>query len=185
MPVVSKSEKRVAQRAQRLVSRPSSACREAARQPCCSGFGFSVRAGLITVSTHLYEVHSRPLPLHTGIPRLRSKSKANLRKSAHNAITKQSQTMKRKHLFLALAALLAVAALWFRRTTSRSDHSTFQKSSSASAFQNESDNPNSTETTNAANPTRMHAPPDQSRKFREFTPEQRVEFARKGHGPGG
>jgi hypothetical protein len=33
-------------------------------------------------------------------------------------------------------------------------------------------------------PTRL-APPDPTRRFREFTPEQRVEFARKGHGPGG
>lgn len=28
-------------------------------------------------------------------------------------------------------------------------------------------------------------PPDPHRRFIDFTPEQRVEFARRGHGPGG
>jgi hypothetical protein len=28
-------------------------------------------------------------------------------------------------------------------------------------------------------------PPDPSRRFTDFTPEERVQFARKGHGPGG
>ena len=31
----------------------------------------------------------------------------------------------------------------------------------------------------------MPRPPDPSRRFTDFTPEQRVQFARKGHGPGG
>ena len=42
-----------------------------------------------------------------------------------------------------------------------------------------------TNTGQMLNPPRPLAPPDPSRRFRDFTPEQRVEFARKGHGPGG
>lgn len=34
-------------------------------------------------------------------------------------------------------------------------------------------------------PGRMLRPPDPNRKFENFTPEQRVQFARQGHGPGG
>lgn len=34
-------------------------------------------------------------------------------------------------------------------------------------------------------PDRGLGPPDPTRRFIEFTPEQRVEFARRGHGPGG
>jgi hypothetical protein len=129
--------------------------------------------------------HSRLLALRTRIPSLRSKSKANSRKSAHNAAAKESKakTMKRKHLFLALAALLAAGGFWLARSSWRSDHSASQKSpADATAFQSPSDHPNSSQMTN---PARRHAPPDPTRKFREFTPEQRVEFAREGHGPGG
>jgi hypothetical protein len=35
------------------------------------------------------------------------------------------------------------------------------------------------------NPGQTLAPPIPNRRFTDFTPEQRVEFARKGHGPGG
>jgi hypothetical protein len=34
-------------------------------------------------------------------------------------------------------------------------------------------------------PGQMLRPPEPNRRFSDFTPEQRVEFARKGHGPGG
>lgn len=90
--------------------------------------------------------------------------------------------MKRKHLFLAIAALLAAGGLWLARSSSRSDDSAVQKSAADSAFKNPSDNPISPQMTN---PAPQLAPPDPTRVFREFTPEQRVEFARKGHGPGG
>lgn len=90
--------------------------------------------------------------------------------------------MKRKHLFLAIAALLAAGGLWLARTTWRSEHSASLKPAAASAFPSRSDNSNSDQATNSAP---RHAPPDPARTFREFTPEQRVEFARKGHGPGG
>jgi hypothetical protein len=38
---------------------------------------------------------------------------------------------------------------------------------------------------NSPNPGHTLAPPNPSRRFTDFTPEQRVEFARRGHGPGG
>jgi len=38
---------------------------------------------------------------------------------------------------------------------------------------------------NRPKPGHMLSPPDPIRRFVDFTPEQRVEFARKGHGPGG
>ncbi|HAM71169.1 MAG TPA: hypothetical protein DCM86_05955 [Verrucomicrobiales bacterium] len=34
-------------------------------------------------------------------------------------------------------------------------------------------------------PDRMLRPPDPARRFMDFTPEQRVDFARRGQGPGG
>jgi hypothetical protein len=90
--------------------------------------------------------------------------------------------MKRKHLFLALAAVLVAAGLWFARSGSRSEESAFQTSGKDVGFNSPSDDRNSGQMTN---PAARLAPPDPTRKFREFTPEQRVEFARKGHGPGG
>lgn len=36
-----------------------------------------------------------------------------------------------------------------------------------------------------APPIRPPRPPEPNRRFSDFTPEQRVEFARRGHGPGG
>jgi len=34
-------------------------------------------------------------------------------------------------------------------------------------------------------PRQMLRPPEPNRRFADFTPEQRVQFARQGHGPGG
>ena len=93
--------------------------------------------------------------------------------------------MKRKHLLLAvvaLAALLVAAQLWLARSSSGSDDSGSPISTADAGFNNPSENANSDQGTNAVP---RHAPPDPTRRFRDFTPEQRVEFARKGHGPGG
>lgn len=91
--------------------------------------------------------------------------------------------MKRKRLLLAIAALIAAAGLWFARSGSHPNDPASEKlAADPATFTSTSDNSKSGEMTNAA--PRL-APPDQTRKFREFTPEQRVEFARKGHGPGG
>lgn len=134
------------------------------------------------------QVHSCPLALRTGIARLRSKSKTSSRKSAQNAITeriKNEKPMKRKRLFLAIAVLLAAAGLWLARSAWRRGHSAFHTSNTNAEFRIPSDRLQSGQMLNSTNPGRTLAPPNPSRRFREFTPEQRVEFARKGHGPGG
>jgi hypothetical protein len=87
--------------------------------------------------------------------------------------------MKAKPLFLAIAAaLLAAGGLWLARSawhTHASDKSSMDVGSKSL------DGPPD-QMSNS--PARL-APPDQTRRFKDFTPEQRVEFARKGHGPGG
>ena len=102
--------------------------------------------------------------------------------------------MKAKHLFL-VAALLAAGGVWFLA---------FHKSSTGVGFKRppgqarapssilddsrrvsgpeagpENSNPSSPK------PGHMLRPPNPNRHFTDFTPEQRVEFAKKGHGPGG
>src|SRR5437867_1371098 len=105
--------------------------------------------------------------------------------------------MKAKHLSLAIAALLAAGGLWFFRSAWRT-HS-FPKSSTSTGSKTPGDSnfdPNSTASlpkasqtgpapspNNRPKPRQMLRPPDPSRRFTDFTPEQRVEFARKGHGP--
>ncbi len=82
--------------------------------------------------------------------------------------------MKGKHLSLAIAALLAAGGLWLARSAWRTH--TFHKSSTDVGFETADGPPK---------PGQMLRPPDPLRRFTDFTPEQRVEFARKGHGPGG
>ncbi|MHC1765958.1 MAG: hypothetical protein AB9869_16945 [Verrucomicrobiia bacterium] len=82
--------------------------------------------------------------------------------------------MKAKHLFLAIAALLVAGGLWFARSAWRTHAS--QESNVAVGSQTPPGPPK---------PGQMLRPPDPSRRFMDFTPEQRVEFARKGTGPGG
>lgn len=82
--------------------------------------------------------------------------------------------MKAKHLSLAIAALLAAGGLWFAWSAWRTHAS--QKSSMGVDFKTPHGPPK---------PGQMLRPPDPSRLFRDFTPEERVQFARKGHGPGG
>jgi len=82
--------------------------------------------------------------------------------------------MKSKHLSLAIAVLLAAAGSWFAWSAWRTH--ALHKSSMGVAFKTPHGRPS---------PGQMLRPPDPSRRFMDFTPEQRVEFARKGHGPGG
>lgn len=82
--------------------------------------------------------------------------------------------MKAKHPYLAIAALLAVGALWFAWSNWHT-HSSPQSSLEVVPTK-PSDPPESGP---------MLRPPDPSRRFTDFTPEQRVQFARQGHGPGG
>jgi len=82
--------------------------------------------------------------------------------------------MKAKHLFLAIAALLAAGGLWFASAAWRTHAS--HESSMGVGFKRPHGQPK---------PGQMPRPPEPNRRFTDFTPEQRVEFARKGHGPGG
>jgi hypothetical protein len=107
--------------------------------------------------------------------------------------------MKAKHLFLAIAVLLVAAGLWLALTASRSHAS--QKLSVGISSKTQRDSnfdpkraaslPSASQkgqiagVTNRPQPGHMLRPPDPSRRFRDFTPEQRVKFARQGHGPGG
>jgi hypothetical protein len=95
--------------------------------------------------------------------------------------------MKTKHLSLAIAALLAAGGLWFAwsawhtQALHESSKGVFEtrhgdESSMGAGFKRPNDLPK---------PGRMPRPPEPNRRFTDFTPEQRVEFARKGHGPGG
>ena len=82
--------------------------------------------------------------------------------------------MKAKPLSLATAALLAAGGLWFARSTWRTH--TFHKSAIGVDTKTPQD---------PTNHGRMLRPPVPNRRFTDFTPEQRVQFARQGHGPGG
>jgi hypothetical protein len=95
---------------------------------------------------------------------------------SHRRESKSKIAMKRKRLFLAIVALLAAGGLWFARSARRSDHFMSDKSGTGLSAKTAHD---------PSKPGQMPQPPDQTRRFRDFTPEQRVEFARKGHGPGG
>lgn len=100
--------------------------------------------------------------------------------------------MKKNHLFLAAAAVLTAGGLWVvwegwradplpsRNASLPADFNTSQTSSIPGRMDVSTNSP-------AGPPShrQMLRPPDPSRRFTDFTPEQRVQFARKGHGPGG
>jgi hypothetical protein len=108
--------------------------------------------------------------------------------------------MKPKHLSLAIAALLAAGGLWFAWSAWRSDQVASHKSSTGVDFKTIRENAGTSSEKPGENPGRLEPkvsspgrpqpgqmlrPPEPNRRFTDFTPEQRVEFARKGHGPGG
>ena len=124
---------------------------------------------------------------------------SQLPETAHNAGSESEchpldqKTMRRKHLFLAIAALLAAGGLWLGRSAWRSDHFASHKSSigvgfnssTGVSFKTSHGRPTPGQMLHSPNPGHTLAPPNPTRRFTEFTPEQRVEFARRGHGPGG
>ena len=107
--------------------------------------------------------------------------------------------MKPKHLFLVIAALVAVGGLWLARSAWRAR--TFQESSlgvgskmppgpnpdpnDAASLPTASQTGPTPGPNNRPRPGRMLRPPNPIRHYTDFTPEQRVQFARQGHGPGG
>lgn len=88
--------------------------------------------------------------------------------------------MRRKHLLLAAAAVFAAGGLWFAGSTWRTDPLPKPAMDVHVEDVHLEDVPEGSPT-----PARMLQPPDPSKRFTDFTPEQRVEFARRGHGPGG
>ena len=92
--------------------------------------------------------------------------------------------MKLKRLSLAVVAVLAAGSGWW---LSRSDSRTPASNKLNAVVVHEMDDrrPQDSGPHGQPKPGQRHQPPDPTRLFRDFTPEQRVEFARKGHGPGG
>ena len=76
--------------------------------------------------------------------------------------------MKRKHLFLTMAALLAAGGLWLARSAWRAH---LQRATL--------DIPNAT-LAGRTKPGQMLLPPNPNRRFQDLTPEQRVQLARQG-----
>ena len=108
--------------------------------------------------------------------------------------------MTRKHLSLGIAALLAAGGVWFALSAWRSDDIPLQHSSVGNKARHDPKSSNRDKSSpdqnsrlaadvraplGQTNLGRRHRPPVPNRRFMDFTPEQRVEFARKGRGPGG
>lgn len=84
------------------------------------------------------------------------------------------KVMRMKSLLLATIAVLAAGGWWFARSTGHPEAPPAERGDAR------------VDTPPDSIPGRpVLRPPDPSRRFMDFTPEQRVEFARKGHGPGG
>ncbi len=106
--------------------------------------------------------------------------------------------MKRKHILLAVAAVLAVVGWWFARSAWRT-HPVPESSlgvglgappgppsaGQIQAIHGPSGGAGPEAQPVGTDPDRRLRPPEPNRRFVDFTPEQRVEFARRGHGPGG
>lgn len=100
--------------------------------------------------------------------------------------------MKRKPLLLALAVVVAVLLATGGFRLARSVwRTTPSPTRSADVSHRSSDRQRAS--SGVADPTALGGrkpgeglrPPDPTRRFTDFTPEERVEFARGGHGPGG
>ncbi len=108
--------------------------------------------------------------------------------------------MKAKHLSLAIAALLVAGGLWLARSLWREHPARFTSPDAGFKSRHrliDPNNPNPAVMTPVVGQndmpeggprrqaSRRLAPPEPNRRFTDFTPEQRVQFARQGHGPGG
>ena len=110
--------------------------------------------------------------------------------------------MKAKHLFLGMAVVLAAGGVWFAwsgwRTHASNESSTGvgfenppgRESNMGAGFETQRGDGSrmsvgSNRPIGQLQPRQMLRPPEPNRRFTDFTPEQRVQFARQGHGPGG
>jgi hypothetical protein len=94
--------------------------------------------------------------------------------------------MKRKRLFLGIAVLLAAGGVWLARSGKVTEHLASPESTMGMANKTPDGAPASESSSGLQPASRPQlAPPDPARRFTDFTPEQRVGFARQGHGPGG
>lgn len=82
--------------------------------------------------------------------------------------------MKKKHLLLVLGTLAIASGLWLAKSPRRTPAPPESRTGVSL------DAPHG-----MATGSRTLRPPDPTRRFIDFTPEQRVEFARRGQGPGG
>lgn len=114
---------------------------------------------------------------------------------------KDEKIMKGRHLWLAMAALVAAGGLWFagsawrtpavRKTNTGADVRTSGGPDSemgpnkAAGLARASQAGPTAGATNLFESGRVPEPPKPNRRFMDFTPEERVQFARQGHGPGG
>jgi len=118
-------------------------------------------------------------------------------------LDQKAKTMKPKDLFLTIAALLAAGGLWsawrahalhkasmgvgFQKPYEQS----LQRGGQPHAEDAAPMGMSQTQANRGASgggspqPDQMLQPPIPNRRFTDFTPEQRVEFARRGRGPGG
>lgn len=75
---------------------------------------------------------------------------------------------------MAIAAVIGAGGLWFFRPGAQTDQAAAGESA-----------PERSEAEAATNVLREARPPKPFQRFTDFTPEERVDFARRGHGPGG
>jgi hypothetical protein len=86
-----------------------------------------------------------------------------------------AKSMKRKHLLLAISALLAAGGLWLATAAWRAD--VVHKSGTGVGVKTPSDRSKPGE---MLNPPARLAPPNPNRRFQDLTPEERVQRARRG-----
>lgn len=112
--------------------------------------------------------------------------------------------MNAKRLSLAMAALVAAGGLWLavsaRRSQALQNPNMSVGVTTPQGLNSDPNNaaslptasqtgptpgPNGGPESGQLNPPAQLAPPVPNRRFTDYTPEQRVQFARQGHGPGG
>jgi hypothetical protein len=100
-------------------------------------------------------------------------------------LNEKQKSMKPKQLSLAIAALFAAGGLWFALSALRTQPLAKPSMAAGNQTPDSTDGQSFRPPNGPPKPGQMLRPPDPSRRFRDFTPEQRVDFARRGHGPGG